>query len=72
MTKEEAIEVIGEPTSTAARTGIEILRYRLSPGRNIYEEYFVRLVGGKVESYGRVGDFDSTKDPVLDLNIKNR
>jgi hypothetical protein len=38
-------------------------------------DYFVRLVGGNVDAYGQVGDFDSTKDPKmkidLDANIKN-
>ena len=35
---------------------------------NKYSEYFVRLVNGKVESYGKVGDFDSAKNPALDIN----
>lgn len=78
MTKQEVVSVMGQPTSTAAPgSGVELLRYRLSPTSDhalygVTEEYFVRLVNGKVESYGKMGDFDSTKDPTLNLNIKNR
>ena len=78
MTKQEVISVMGSPASTAAPgNGVELLRYRLSPTSDhaFYgstEEYFVRLVNGKVDSYGKMGDFDSTKDPTLNLNIKNR
>ena len=27
----------------------------------VIEKYFVKFVDGKVQSYGRLGDFDSTK-----------
>lgn len=78
MTKQEVISVMGPPASTAAPgNGVELLRYRLSPTHDhafygITEEYFVGCVNGKVRSYGRMGDFNSTKDPTLNLNIKNR
>ncbi len=75
MTKQEVISVMGRPTSTASPgKGQEILRYNLSAtGEDAFEgitdEYFVTLIDGKVDSYGRIGDFDSTKDPSLNLNI---
>jgi hypothetical protein len=79
MTKQEVISAMGQPSSTAAPGGgVEILRYHLSPTSwpdNDYattKEYFVRLVNGKAASYGKMGDFDSTKDPTLNVNIKNR
>jgi hypothetical protein len=78
MTKQEVLSVMGEPGSTAAPgAGVEFLRYRLSADgnearHNITEEYSVKLVNGKVDSYGRMGDFDSAKDPTLKLDIKNR
>lgn len=78
MTKQEIVSTMRQPASTAASGGgVEILRYRLSPTSDrafygITEEYFVRLVNGKVDSYGKMGDFDSTKDLTLNLNIKNR
>lgn len=37
-----------------------------------YEDHFVKLQGGRVVSYGKVGDFDSTKDPTLNVNVKTR
>ena len=33
------------------------------------EDFFVRFEGGLVESYGRVGDFDSTQDPEATINV---
>jgi hypothetical protein len=78
ITKQEVLAIMGRPSSTAAHVaGIEILRYRLSgTSRDILhhrtEEYFVRLVSGKVDCYGKMGDFDSAKDPTRNLNIKNR
>lgn len=78
MTKPEVISVMGSPSSTAAPgNGMELLRYRLSPTddhafRGITEEYFVKLVNGKVDSYGKMGDFNSARDPTLNLKIQNK
>ncbi len=78
MTKQEVIKAMGQPSSTAAPGGdYEVLRYRLSPDSTtafygITEEYFVKLVDGKVTSFGKIGDFNSSKDPTLNLNIQNR
>ena len=75
MNKQQVLSVMGRPTSTASPGGgQEILRYNLSAtGDDAYygitDEYYVRLIDGKVESYGRMGDFDSTKDPTLDVNV---
>lgn len=79
MTKQQVIEALGQPVSTSAKPGIEYLNYRFSETNDprLYgytTPYFVRIVDGKVESYGRLGDFDSTKVPetksTIDLNIK--
>jgi len=56
MTKADVIAAMGQPLSFGADRQSEILYYRL------YEEglasephtYFVRLVGGKVDSFGRL------------------
>ncbi len=75
MNKQEVISVMGRPSSTASPgEGQEILRYNLSATdddayNGITNEYFVRLINGKVDSYGRMGDFDSTKNPSLNVNI---
>lgn len=77
MTKSQVLSVMGEPTSTAATDGVEFLRYRLSPTSDhafnvITEEYFVRLVNGTVDCYGKMGDFDSAQKSTLNVNIKER
>ena len=72
MTKSEVVAVMGKPTSVSAQGGSEYLNYALSETdddafRGWTKPYYVRLVNGKVESYGRTGDFDSTKTPTLRL-----
>lgn len=71
MNKAQVVEILGEPESTRASKGVEFLIYSLReriarPGEAIAPigidgKYFVKFVEGKVESYGHVGDFDSTK-----------
>lgn len=79
MTKQEVITAIGKPTSISAKNGTEYLNYRFSETGDhafygVTTPYFVRLVNGKVDSYGRTGDFDSTQKPTVrvetDENIK--
>jgi len=70
MTKEEVIAVMGNPVSTSAQGNFEYLNYALSEtGDDAFmgwtKPYFIRLVNGHVESYGRTGDFDSTKPPTV-------
>ncbi|MDD5348876.1 MAG: hypothetical protein PHQ12_01575 [Chthoniobacteraceae bacterium] len=74
MTKQDVIAAMGTPVSTAAPGGgVEILRYGLTAEAfTVPQEYFVRLVNGKVDAYGRMGDFSSTQNPTYNLNIKNR
>lgn len=81
LTKTEVISVMGrEPDSSSAKGDVEYLTYLLwrdfwdrRPG-DYSDRFFVRLIGGKVESYGKNGDFDSTKVPetkqTIDINIK--
>ena len=77
MTKQEVLSVMGRPTSTASPgEGQEILRYNLSATDDdayygITDEYYVRLINGVVDSYGRMGDFDSAKAPSLNVNIND-
>ena len=75
MTKQQVIEVLGQPASTSAKPNVEYLSYRLSHQFWGYEHpYFIRLINGRVDAYGRLGDFDSTKPDetktTIDLNIK--
>ena len=79
MTKEEVIKVMGPPASMSAKGGSEYMNYSLSETdddafRGWTKPYYVRLIDGKVDSYGRLGDFDSTQKPTVrietDENIK--
>lgn len=62
----------GHPASVSAQGRSEYLNYSLSETDDqalygITRPYYVRLVDGRVESYGRTGDFDSTKTPTVRL-----
>jgi hypothetical protein len=71
MTRQQVVAAMGEPDTVSAQGRTEYLSYFLcysncaaliveNRGR---DWYYVRLMDGKVESYGRKGDFDSTKTP---------
>lgn len=74
MSKQEVISVLGPPVSTSAKEGVEFLNYSFFDSDIGWRPYYVRIISGKVESYGRLGDFDSTKPTetksTIDLNIK--
>ena len=57
MTKAEVIDTIGEPKSASAIEELEYLKYRFKSSGWFTDEYYVRLQDGKVDAYGRVGDF---------------
>ena len=70
MSKGEVINVIGKPQSTRASNGVEYMTY------NVYEvvfgkyvPYFVRIKNGKVDAYGKMGDFDSSNNPTMKINL---
>ena len=72
MTKQEVIAVMGSPVSVSAQGRSEYLNYALAETSDdvmygITRPYSVRLIDGRVESYGRTGDFNSTKTPSLRL-----
>jgi outer membrane protein assembly factor BamE (lipoprotein component of BamABCDE complex) len=76
MTKSEVIEVMGSPTSSSAQGSTEYMNYALydtAEARRfgLYTRYFVRLVNGRVESYGRTGDFDSTQPKTQRIEIQS-
>jgi outer membrane protein assembly factor BamE (lipoprotein component of BamABCDE complex) len=79
MTKEQVIKVMGNPVSVSAKGSTEYLNYKLSETDDDAfmgwtTPYYVRVVDGKVDSYGRTGDFDSTQKTTIkietDENIK--
>ena len=56
MTKEDVIQTMGKPSSTSESEGILYLKYRLREGF-ISDDYYIRLIDGKVDAYGRFGEF---------------
>lgn len=77
MTKAEAIAAMGEPDSIAAKDGVEYLSYRLATSALDFDgsdtsTYFVRIVNGRVDSYGQKGDFDTTSKPKerIEVDVK--
>lgn len=60
MTKAEVISAMGTPSSTTAEGNTETLRYSVNASRALFsfdwDEYAVRLVNGKVESYGKASE----------------
>ena len=57
MSKAEVIEAMGHPDSTSANRDIEYLKYRFYSDGLFTSEYYVKLQDGKVDAYGRSGDF---------------
>jgi hypothetical protein len=66
MTKADAIQAIGNPRYTSASGGAEYLVYVLDASKIdpiLPEEYYVRIVSGKVDSYGRIRDLPGGRIP---------
>jgi hypothetical protein len=53
MTKAEVLQQLGKPTDVAGSGNVEYFWY--NPVNRFWERYYVRLVNGKVESYGPLG-----------------
>lgn len=76
MTQEEVVTIMGKPVSVSAQGGSKYLNYKLSETdddafRGWTIPYYVRLIDGKVESFGRAGDFDSTQKPTIRIERKD-
>jgi hypothetical protein len=67
MTKDQVIAILGKPDSMSAQADVEYLTYYLTPdgGQRFDQPYMIRLVDGKVESFGRFAQlFDLYNRPV--------
>ena len=64
MEKKEVLKNLGDPKGTGARNNVEVLHYVEDKGWWQFDNYFVRLVDGKVESYGP----EPKDNPVTDTN----
>ena len=75
MTKSEVIAVMGSPKSVSAKDGVEYLNYRLATSfldtdGSDTSDYFVRLVNGHLDAYGKKGDFETTQRPQERIQIE--
>jgi ABC-type phosphate/phosphonate transport system substrate-binding protein len=58
MTKDQVIGAIGDPSSTSQMGNTQYLKYQLCTDWIFTDRYFVQLTDGKVDAFGRVGDFN--------------
>ena len=58
MSKDQVISSIGSPSSTSEMGTTQYLKYQLCSDWIFTDRYFVRLTDGKVDAFGRVGDFN--------------
>jgi len=75
MSKNEVIRELGPPHEVAQQGDTEYFTYNYDHPfdgvARIVASYYVRFLAGQVESFGRKGDFDSTKDPTLNIRVKD-
>jgi hypothetical protein len=64
MSKPDVIHILGDPSSVGGVSGVEVLHYMQDEGWWRFSYYFVRLVDGRVESYGP----ETRGKPVTDSN----
>ena len=79
MSKTEVTKILGQPQSVASHGGTEFYTYSYCvdkclapPVARIYVPFFVRFERGTVDSFGRKGDFDSTKNLATRIEIDRR
>jgi hypothetical protein len=77
MSEEAVIHQLGKPTSVSMLGNTKYLEYTAWDtdewGNHVNHQFFyVRMMEGKVDSFGRKGDFDSTKNPAKDININQK
>ena len=60
MARAEVLSIMGQPQNTRASGQTEYLVYRLRDSIGNPSEFFVRIVDGKVDAYGRPGDFSES------------
>src|SRR5262245_1265586 len=79
MTKADVIDKLGPPDHVAAQGRVEYLEYDAYDdsgwdwkGQRNQRTLYVRIVDGVVESYGKKGDFGTTRDPTVNVNVNER
>jgi hypothetical protein len=80
MTKPEVVQALGRPDTMSANGRTEYLFWQAGRGRisgyrmGGYDDsdYFVRLVDGRVDAYGKKGDFDTAQPATQRYDVKVR
>lgn len=77
MNKDQVIDKLGDPNSTKAGDGVEVLSYMLTATDNDaiayhYTEYWVVLKDNKCVQYGKAGDFGSGVNSTNKLILETR
>lgn len=76
MSRDQVLAMAGEPSMKSAYDGAEFWRYRSISGDPRYyiaggwENYYIRFNEGKVSEYGKLGDFGSTRNTGIDVNVR--
>ena len=74
MTPQEVVAIMGQPHQTSAKDGCVYYIYHALVLDAIWchdEYHYVRFINNRVDSYGKQGDFDSTKDNRIKVSIDN-
>ena len=58
MTRDQVVGAIGDPSSTSEMGNTQYLKYQLTSDWIFTDRYYVRLTDGRVDAFGRVGDFN--------------
>ena len=58
MTRDQVVDVAGTPSSTSQMGNTQYLKYHLTSDWIFTDRYYVRLTDGRVDAFGRVGDFN--------------
>jgi hypothetical protein len=76
MEKAEVLAKLGKPTRVSLQGLTEYLEYEAFEnsgwdwkGKRNFRYLFVRIINGRVESFGNKGDFDTTKTPTRRIEI---
>ena len=76
MPKEEVIKRLGNPSTTATDGNSEYMIYhwveKVVGYPNFPQDYFVSIKNGHVFGYGRKGDFGTTRNPGMDINVQEK
>ena len=74
MTPQQVVAIMGQPHQTSAKDECVYYIYQALVLDAIlchYEYHYVRFINDRVDSYGKQGDFDSTKDNQIKVSIEN-